>query len=235
MNGSNETHDDLNALAGEYVLGTLDAAQRHDVEARLAHDAELQTAVHAWEERLAALNTIPDEQPLPTDLWPRIQRSIAPAVHTASRWYRWWNDLRLWRGLTTGGFATAALLFALLIMRPAVDAPNYMVVLVPPQGQHPGYVIQASMNKHITLTPLGSEQVPAQKSLQFWTKDDSWSAPVSLGLVQPGQKESFALDHLPPLQSNQLFEITLEPENGSPTGRPTGPILYIGRAVKVPS
>ena len=29
----------------------------------------------------------------------------------------------------------------------------------------------------------------------------------------------------------QLFEITLEPENGSPTGRPTGPILYVGRTV----
>jgi anti-sigma-K factor RskA len=41
------------------------------------------------------------------------------------------------------------------------------------------------------------------------------------------------LDQLPPLVPNQLFEITLEPYNGSPTGRPTGPILYIGRAVKL--
>jgi anti-sigma-K factor RskA len=29
-----------------------------------------------------------------------------------------------------------------------------------------------------------------------------------------------------------LFEITLEPYGGSTTGRPTGPILFIGRAVK---
>lgn len=235
MNGSNEKHGGLHALAGEYVLGTLDAAQRHEVEIRLVHDAELRTAVHAWEERLGALNAIPEEQPLPVDLWPRILRSIAPAVHTASRWHRLWNDLRLWRGLTTGGFATAALLSVLLIMRPAGDSPTYMVVLAPPHGQQPGYVIQAKMDKRITLTPLGSEQIPAQKSLQFWTKGDSWSAPASLGFVQPGQKGTFVLDHLPPLQSNQLFEITLEPENGSPTGRPTGPILYIGRAVRVPS
>jgi anti-sigma-K factor RskA len=38
---------------------------------------------------------------------------------------------------------------------------------------------------------------------------------------------------LVPLQANQLFEITLEPKNGSPIGRPTGPILYIGRAVRM--
>ncbi len=41
------------------------------------------------------------------------------------------------------------------------------------------------------------------------------------------------MDRLPPLESNQLFELTLEPPNGSPLDRPTGPIQFIGRAVKV--
>jgi anti-sigma-K factor RskA len=31
--------------------------------------------------------------------------------------------------------------------------------------------------------------------------------------------------------ARQLFEITLEPENGSTMGRPTGPILYVGLTV----
>ena len=44
-----------------------------------------------------------------------------------------------------------------------------------------------------------------------------------------------SVDKLPALQPNQLFEITLEPPSGSPTGRPTGPIQYIGRAVKLSS
>jgi anti-sigma-K factor RskA len=35
------------------------------------------------------------------------------------------------------------------------------------------------------------------------------------------------------LEANQLFELTLEPANGSPLDRPTGPIQFIGRAVKV--
>jgi anti-sigma-K factor RskA len=41
------------------------------------------------------------------------------------------------------------------------------------------------------------------------------------------------LDKLPPLEPNQLFELTLEPATGSPIGKPTGPIQFIGRAVKV--
>ena len=75
--------------------------------------------------------------------------------------------------------------------------------------------------------------VPQDKSLQFWTKADGWSAPVSLGLVQPGQRLQIPLESLPPLQPNQLFELTLEPAAGSPTGLPTGPIQAIGRAVEV--
>ena len=55
---------------------------------------------------------------------------------------------------------------------------------------------------------------------------------MSLGLIEPGRTINIPLYHLPPLEPDQLFEITLEPYGGSPIGRPTGPVLYIGRAVK---
>ncbi|MDB5851339.1 MAG: polymerase subunit sigma-70, partial [Rhodoferax sp.] len=48
-----------------------------------------------------------------------------------------------------------------------------------------------------------------------------------------GQTVRIPLDKLPPLQPNQLFELTLEPATGSPIDRPTGPIQFIGRAVKL--
>ncbi|MEH6367573.1 MAG: anti-sigma factor, partial [Pseudomonas marincola] len=83
------------------------------------------------------------------------------------------------------------------------------------------------------LIPLGVAEIPQDKALQFWTKGDDWQAPVSLGLVTPGQSLSISLDKLPPLAPNQLFELTLESPTGSPTGKPTGPIQFIGRAVKV--
>ena len=43
---------ELDALAGEYVLGTLDAPQRRAIEQRLRHDGQLQAAVGRWEARL---------------------------------------------------------------------------------------------------------------------------------------------------------------------------------------
>ena len=217
----------LDELASEYVLGTLPAEQRSEVERRLQHDTQLRAAVDAWEQRLLPLTALADPVPPSANLWQRIERNLATArTH-------WWDLLAVWRGLAGAGLVTTLVLAALLLTRPPTADPTFVVVLVAPQSQAPGWVIQASNNQQIQLIPLGVMEVPADKALQFWTKGDGWQGPVSLGLVKPGQTLSMHLDNLPPLTQNQLFELTLEGPAGSPTGKPTGPIQAIGRAVKV--
>ncbi|MDM0070178.1 anti-sigma factor [Variovorax sp. J31P207] len=229
--------DALDALAGDYVLGTLSAATRGEVETRMLREPALRAAVEAWEERLHPLVALAQPvEPSPA-LWRRIDASVSAttAPRRAASRPGWWCSLRLWRGLAGAGFAAAALMAAVLVTRiqPA-PAVQFIVVLVAPQDKAPGWVVQAAADaRRLSLTPLGSMTVPSDKSLQFWTKADGWRGPVSLGLVTPGQTLQVPLDKLPPLEPNQLFELTLEPANGSPLDRPTGPIQFIGRAVKV--
>lgn len=244
--------DDLWLLAGEYVLGTLPAAERRAVAQRLPAEPALQAAVTDWETRLLPLTALAEPVAPPEGLWTRIEQSVqaaaapAPTTHPSrdqatrnqpgrAAPNRWWNHLGLWRALAGSGFAMAAVLAAVLVTRVAPQAapPQFLVVLVAPQDKAPGWVVQASSRREISLIPLGVAEVPADKALEFWTKADDWSGPVSLGLVRPGQPLQIPLDKLPPLQANQLFELTLEPPTGSPIGRPTGPIQFIGRAVKV--
>ena len=242
--------EDLHVLAGEYVLGTLPAAERQAMQQRLPGDRALQQAVAEWEARLLPLTQLAEPIAPPAALWARIDQSLqaasaqqaAPPVTTPPRAntqrkpsVRWWDHLGLWRALAGSGFAMAAVLAAVLVTRtaPVAAPPQFMVVLVAPQDKAPGWVVQASSPRQISLIPLGVAEVPADKALEFWTKADGWSGPVSLGLVQPGQPLQIPLDKLPPLQPNQLFELTLEPPTGSPIGKPTGPIQFIGRAVKV--
>lgn len=223
--------DDLDQLAGEYVLGTLSAEQRQQVQQRLAHEPQLQAAVDAWEQRLLPLAELAQPVTPSALLWPRIERSLGSAVRRSTSV---WDSLGLWRGLAAAGLAATLVLGGLLLTRvTAVNAPTYLVVLVAPQDKAPGWVIQASNSREIQLIPLAVAEVPRDKALEFWTKGDDWQGPVSLGLVKPGQTLSVPLDKLPPLESNQLFELTLEPASGSPIGKPTGPIQFIGRAVKV--
>lgn len=246
--GAHDAHAEaLDLRAGEYVLGTLPAAERAAVAQQLTYDPALQAAVTAWQERLAPLNQLAEPVPPPAALWRRIDASLTAASAPAAAvpygaaprrlegWRRWWNDLALWRGLAGAGMAAAAVMATVLLTQSlAPEAPpRFMVVLVAPQDKAPGWVVQARSSREVQLIPLGKFEVPPDRALQFWTKADGWSGPVSLGLVQPGQPLHIPLQQLPPLESNQLFELTLEPAQGSPIGKPTGPIQFIGRAVQV--
>ncbi|BBP71818.1 DNA-directed RNA polymerase sigma-70 factor [Pseudomonas sp. Seg1] len=226
-----ESAQERDELAGEYVLGTLSAEQRREVQKRLVHEPPLRAAVDAWERRLLELTDYAESQQPSAQLWPRIERSVERSTHKAPS-TSWWNLLPLWRGLSAAGL-TATLILGAILLTQTTPKPSYLVVLVAPQDKAPGWVIQASNAHEIQLIPLGVVEVPADKALEFWTKADGWQGPVSLGLVKPGQALSVPLDKLPPLQPNQLFELTLEGANGSPIGKPTGPIQAIGRAVKV--
>jgi anti-sigma-K factor RskA len=226
-------------LAAEYVLGTLTARACSEVQARLPGDAALRRAVADWEERLLPLTALAEPVEPSVGLWARIAGSTTPAAASSQprqafrRTGGLWASLAFWRGLSGAGLALAAILAAVLVFRPHAGTPQYVVVLVAPQSQTAGWVVQAQATDSVQLVPLGPMQVPPDRALQFWTKADDWAGPVSLGLVKPGESVRIPLDKLPPLVANQLFELTLEPQAGSPIGRPTGPVQFIGRAVKV--
>ncbi len=224
---------DAEQLAGEYVLGTLTLEQRRALETRMAGDGELRAAVARWEARLLPLTGLAQPVEPSNQLWTRIAGSLAARGPAPAPAAPWWNRLGLWRGLAAAGFAAALLAISVGPRAPTMPAHRYMVVLAAPDNLAPGWVLEGRDAGRLSLVPLRPTAVPAARSLQLWTKADGWSKPVSLGLLAPGKPVEVALGSLPPLEPNQLFEITLEPAAGSPIGRPTGPILYIGRAVRL--
>jgi anti-sigma-K factor RskA len=232
----------VQTLAGGYVLGTLSAARRQEVEQRMQVEPLLREAVRAWEARLAPLNALADPVTPSSALWPRIERSVTvqtssarrSAAVTESAFQRWWMSLSLWRGATGLSFAASLLMGVLLFTR--VNAPpptpQFMVVLAAPQGNTPGFVMQASSARRVQLIPLGVVQLPPDKALELWTHVDGAKPATSLGLIKPGQPIELRLDQFA-IKPDMPFAISLEPPTGSPTGQPTGPVLYAGKAVKI--
>src|ERR1700752_1141876 len=68
--------DDRDALAAEYVLGTLSAEERDQAEALLAKDAGFAEVVRLWEHRLGELSVMVEAVEPPPDLWERIKTGI---------------------------------------------------------------------------------------------------------------------------------------------------------------
>jgi anti-sigma-K factor RskA len=68
--------DDRDALAAEYVLGTLSANERDQAEAMLAIDPGFAEIVRVWERRLGELNVMVEAIEPPPDLWDKIRSEI---------------------------------------------------------------------------------------------------------------------------------------------------------------
>lgn len=215
------------ALAGEYVLGTLDARQAAAVARALPTDQALRDAVAAWEARLAPLTALTVPEAPPPGLWNRIEAALPPIAAPvrrplpARRGAGW-----LWRGWALGASAVAAGLAAFLVLRP-LPPPPLMTVLLTSTDQ-PAWLVEADPGGAIRLASLNARPVQPDRVLQLWALPQGATAPTSLGLVPADGRITVTSATIRP-EPNMLIEITLEPPGGSPTGRPTGPIQFIGR------
>lgn len=215
---------DRDMLAAEYVLGTLDGEDRDEASRLLRDDPAFVAAVRAWEARLAPLaNAVAPVAP-PADLWGRIAAATlgtaAGADNVVALSLR--RRLRVWQASTVVALAVAASLAAFVVLRPA-QAPR-VAVLVPPSGGVPVLVATALPNGTLKVQPNGTIAVPNDHDLQLWALTAGETRPRSLGVLPPGGRALSAA--LPP--GTQLL-VSLEPRGGSPTGQPTGPVLYGGR------
>lgn len=215
------------AMAGEYVLGTLDAATAREFERALDSDAALRDAVARWEAQFAPLLALAPPEAPPPDLWQRIESTIGrgnmPKPYVPAR--TWFDNL--WRGWAIGATAVAAGLAALLIARPAPEAPGMMTVLLTQRDQ-PAWIVEADRGGQLRLASLNAQPIPPDRVMQLWALPQGATAPTSLGLIPPEGRLTVTPTTIRP-EPGMLIEITLEPPGGSPTGRPTGPILFIGR------
>ncbi|HEV7264370.1 MAG TPA: anti-sigma factor [Falsiroseomonas sp.] len=211
-------------LAAEYVLGTLEAGEAASVARALETDKPLAEAVARWEARLAPLSALAAAESPPPDLWSRIEVALAPAAApaAASRWRRLADP---WRVGALGAGALAAGLAAFILLRPA-PAPLMMTVLLTDRDQ-PAWLVQADRDA-IRLAALNTRPPPPGRVLELWALPQGATAPTSLGLIPADGRITVRPATIRP-QPGMLIEITLEPPGGSPIGRPTGPIQFIGR------
>lgn len=217
-----DSTDDPDLLAAEYVLGTLDPAVARAVAQRAEHEPALRQAIAGWEERLNPLCALAQPVTPPEAVWQRLARSIGSDPVPAS-WRRAWRSVGFWRAATGASLALAAGLAAFVFMR--APAPQPVAALVPFGSAAPAYMAQLRSDGTLRVIALHPVAVAANKDLELWALPPGASRPIPLG-VMPAEGRGVAPPPLPP-NGTQLM-ISLEPRGGSPTGAPSGPVLYAG-------
>jgi len=222
--------DLADALAAAYVLGTMRGAARRRFEALLPAHVELRRATAAWQERLLPLTEAIDPVEPPGEVWRRISDRLdrRKSVATGA-----WQRLSFWRGLTA--FASvAAIGLAVLLASPRPAAPPVVVVLAPTgaaaSAAAAGPIVASISGDGTTLVTRPIVPVAAQpdRSLELWAVPADGSGPRSLGVLPTGAGATVALRGKV-LAGVDTLAVSVEPRGGSPTGKPTGPIVYAGK------
>jgi anti-sigma-K factor RskA len=167
--------EDHIALAAEYALGTLDAAERAQVETMMSVDKDFTAMVEAWENKLGALNQMVGSiEPRP-EVWDKIRTAAglsepqaplvlpqaappfaeisepAPVVDS-SNVVRFSAQARRWRGIATAATAIAAALVAMIAVQ--VYQPDLL-----PEGLRP--------KPRTQVVEVKTPPAPAQPSAQY--------------------------------------------------------------------
>ncbi len=222
------------ALAAQYVTGTLRGPARRRFEVLLGAHATLRTAVRRWQDRLIPLTAVLAPQTPPLRVWQRVERSLWPQLAAAAP-TPWWQRLGFWHGASAAA-SVAALALAVLLAMPPVQAPPIVIVLqgtgdaAQPQGS---FVASFSADGRALVTrPLTPVVLQNDRVLELWAVPPQ-GAPRSLGVISSNGATVIARDKLPQrvLESanTSALAVSVEPPGGSPTGAPTGPVVFAGK------
>jgi anti-sigma-K factor RskA len=222
------------AVAAEYVLGTLQGAARRRFERSLKDDPRLRQLVAQWQERLAPLDEMIEPIKPPARVW----RSIEERVSAGSGRRRWWSDVPFWRGASIVS-AACALLLAVYIALVIPREREMMVVVMSADQGAPAMTVSWPMQSRgapkLRIRVMGHPDMPPGTSWELWMLPGADQKPVSLGLIgtAPMQELPIPAQLAPMINRAAGLAMSQEPAGGSPTGLPTGPVLYKGLCTRI--
>ena len=225
--------------AAEFALGTLDPGERATLSARRLREPELDAAIRAWEARLSPLAEATPPIAPPADLLPAIEARIraATAASASDGVATLQKRLSRWRAAAIGATGIAAALAIGFVAREATrtSAPNEFVAILQKNPDSPAFVASINLTKgELSVRPLAAPP-QAGKSYELWIIEPKLGAPRSLGVIDAAavtrgaQLATFDRS----VVEDATYAVTVEPEGGSPDGKPSGPPVFVGKLVAV--
>lgn len=209
-------------LAAEYVLGTLNGPARRRFVVLLKNDAILRDLVADWQTRtMFLMSDIPAINP-PGRVWKNIcmQLNFNVSDNRFTR-FRFWNRF----GIVST--ALAVLVVAYLYSSGDFTQPDTPIAYLADAHSTPHWILKVH-GRDLVIKTIHPTIVATNQSLQLWVLPQHGGKPVSLGLLPVSGTTSIALPAIKQilLQHEHHFAVSVEPLGGSPTGLPTGPVVY---------
>ncbi len=227
-------------LAGEFVLGVLDDAERRSLQARMDSDVVFAGRVAGWERRFAPWLTDIESVEPPARVWTRICRRLGWQDAPPARTGFWWS-LAFWRGVAVVSVLVAIGAIGISLTRAPQTSP---VVRQPGQAEAgaktvtplehddgtPGWLASVDRSRGtVLMVPVPAPPDPQGRVPELWLIPEG-KAPRSLGVVSIDKSHTVTVpeDVRAALGAGSVLAVTLEPPAGVPHPAPTGPIIAKG-------
>ncbi|QPC86607.1 anti-sigma factor [Mesorhizobium sp. NBSH29] len=231
--GNGPEHEGDQMMAAEYVLGVLSLSDRTIASLRADTEPAFARLVDQWETHFSPIAGGYDPIDPPLSVKQKIDRRLfGTAGSAASEGHNWWNSLTLWRAMTGGALTALVLLIAVpYLTRPA---EYRLVASLAAETSDVRYLAVFDGGRgEVGLSHISGERETGQ-DFELWVIEPDKS-PVSMGVVPGGATVRIELsDELRRmLAAGATLAITLEPDGGSPSGKPTGPVVAAGNLLDI--
>ena len=215
-------------LAAEYVLGTLRGPARLRFDRLITDRADVRFAVWRWERHLNGFASCLEPRNPPRHVWRNIYHRVKPSQPAKATLLRRWRGF--WLAIPTA--VAAAWLAVALLPAPAAER----MAVFANQDAEALWVISADLDKGLIQTEaVNAPALASDSSYELWVLPDE-GPPLSLGLLplSAGSIDTpISAQLATALESAGRLAISLEPAGGSPTGIPTGPVVYVASLVTI--
>jgi anti-sigma-K factor RskA len=217
----------LDALCGEYLLGTLRGSARRRFERALREEPRVATRLAYWQRTFVPRPAKTTEIEPPTRVWRALERDLELARYRTP----WHRRLGFWRGLAAA--ATAALVIGIgfqILRTVETERPGVQIAELAGKADVARVVASLSADGRVLeLKPARAVIAGRNQSYELWLLPAEGGAPISLAVL--GSLD--ARFPLPPGEAGRLrtgsrLAVSVEPAGGSPTGAPTGPVILVG-------
>jgi anti-sigma-K factor RskA len=120
------------------------------------------------------------------------------------------------------------------VQAPAPTTPAQYVALLQKDSASPAFILTVdAATRNFTVRKVGATPEPG-KSFELWLVSDRLQRPRSLGVI--GGNDFTSRPVLSAFDADTVnkatYAVTVEPEGGSPTAAPTGPIVFSGKLIE---
>ena len=220
------THAALDALCGEYLLGALRGPARRRFDRALHDEPLVASRLGHWQALAPRYSSAIERQPSQR-VWQSLERGLDLERYRAP----WYRRERFWIAVSAVMSLVLVVAFALQVMqqRDVIDAVQ-IAQLSGKDDAPPVSALRSRDGRTLVLRAARPMVAGAKQSFELWVIPAEGGDAVSVAvLASLDARLTVPSPQAGWLKPGATLAVSVEPVGGSPTGKPTGPVILVGK------